>query len=289
MRYAVAGLALTLLIPAACRRETNRPVTVGEALAREHNYPEDWSQIDSESARLFQEGRKAESTAMLQKVVDAHPDFAEGHFSLAMNHEFIAKELESPGQAAARTEHLEAAVHHYQRFRELMSDPLDRAQGTRPLVELYGPDGLNRIDEAVKFARLYVGERPDTGDAHAVLAAMLRRQGSPDLATVVLVDSLQRVSVENRPGRLMDEFVDHVNESPNLPRATAEHLLAEALASAERQMADPSSRGVGLLNKAKVLRTQAGRLEQDPVRKKQLAAEAERLQGEGTNLILYKK
>jgi len=288
MRYALLTLSVTLFVCAAsCSRDTGKPTTVGEALAVELEYPEGWSETDAEAIRLFREGKKVESTAVYQKVVDAHPNFAEAHYSLATNHELMANELkDDPAQADVRKRHLETAAVHYKRFRDLKTDPLDRASATSLLVTIYGPEGLNRIDEARSFARRYTEEKPTSARGYGMLATMLRLEGAHDRATEALLQATQMVSVDERDLVLAEHVVQHVEESPDLPRATAERFLNEALASAERQMAGESTRGLGLVLKGKVLHARASRLEQDPAQKKQLAAEADRLHRQGMDVLL---
>lgn len=288
-RAAAALLSLILLLLPACQRESAQPETVQETAVREDKIPEGWNELHLETLRLFTEGQRAESTAMLESFIERHPDFADAHFSLAANHEFIALEMKGdPGQASERKRHLEAAIEHYERFRELKSDPEDRAQGSQLLVDLYGPDGLGRVDEAVAFARQYVVERPTNPAGHAKLARMLRWQGSYDAGTEVLLEALQRFPPNERDSDLNDELVAHVQETPQLPRAAAERLLAEALSDAERQIADPSTRALGLLAKSRTLRAAAERIEQTPDRQRKLAAESERLGEEGLALLLQK-
>jgi len=287
-RSAAAALSLLLLlVQPACRREGAQPETVQQTAVREYETPEEWNELNLETVRLFREGQRAESTAMLESFVERHPDFADGHFSLATNYEFIAREMkEDPGQASERERHLETAIVHYKRFRELKSDPEDRAQASNLLIHLYGPDGLNRMDEAVAFARQFVTERPTAPAGPAMLARMLRSQGSYDAATDVLLESLQRFPPDERDSDLNDELVAHVQETPHLPRGDAERLLAEALSAAESQIAVPATRAVGLLAKSRALRAAAERIEQDPVRQRELAAESERLGKEGLALLL---
>jgi tetratricopeptide (TPR) repeat protein len=287
VRSAAITLSLIVILSGAgCQPESSQPETVSDMMAREFAWPEGWAELDREALRLFTEGRRGESTAMLQTFVDRHPDFADGHFSLGANHEAMARDLkDDPARASDRTTHLEAAIAHYKRFRELKSDPGDRAQGTQLLVQLYGPEGLNQMNHAVAFARQYVQELPSSAFVQVLLAEMLRKQGSHEEATDVMLQVLQRFPSEKRDVDLSQEFLDHVEESPQLPRSTAERLVSEALASAERQIAVPSTRGGGLLAKSLALRTAARRLEQDPKRQQELTAESERLLLEGLALM----
>jgi hypothetical protein len=283
VRYGLLGLSVSLLFCAvACSRDSSKPQTVGEALATVLKYPEGWSATDAEALRLFQQGKKVESTALYQTVVDAHPDFAEARYSLAANHEFMAEDLKGdPGRAEARNRHLETAAIHYKRFRELKSDPLDRAIATSLLVSIYGPQGLNQIDEARAFAQHYIEEKPASAHGYGMLAAMLRVQGATDRATEVLLQAFDKVTADERDLYLAEHLVTHVKESPNLTRATAERFISEALAGAERQIPIESTHGLGLINKANALEVRAARLEQDPAKRKALAAEARRLHLQG--------
>jgi hypothetical protein len=279
---------ILLLSQPACQRESAKTETVQDVIAHElEKTPEGWNELNLETIRLFREGQRAESTAMLERFVERHPDFAEAHFALGTNHEFIAGGMkDDPGEASERERHLEAAIVHFKRFRELKSDPEDRAQASTLLVDLYGPDGLNRMGEAVAFARQYMSERPTNPEGHAKLARMLRWQGSHEAGTKVLMEALEQFPPVEREMDLNDELVAHVQETPQLPRAVAERLLAEALSGAERQIAVPSKRGVGLLAKSRALRAAAERIEQNPARQRELAAESERLQKEGLAIIL---
>ena len=288
MKSAAAALSLMLLLSQpGCRRESAEPETIQDLIAREFASPEGWTELNHETIRLFSEGRKAESTAMLESFVELHPDFADGHFALAANHEFMAVDLkDQPEQVAERTRHLEAAVAHYERFRELKSDPDDRAQASNLLVNLYGPDGLNRMDEAVAVAREYTMERPKDPGGFAKLARSLRQQGSYDAGTQVLLEAVRRFPPGERDTQLSDELIAYVQETPQLSRETAERLLAEALSDAERQMAVPATRGLGLMLKSRAVQASAQRIEQNPDRQRELEAESERLQREGMALLL---
>lgn len=283
---AVFSLVLLLSLP-ACRKESAEPETIQELIAQEFASPEGWVELHQETLRLFTEGQKAQSTAMLESFVELHPDFADGHFALAANHEFIAADMKDDAAGVAeRARHLEAAIAHYQRFRDLNSDPAIRAQATNLLVTLYGPDGLNRMDDAVAFARHYTIERPKDSRGFATLAQMLRRQGSYDACTEVLLETLRRFPPGQRDTLVNDELVAHVQETPHLSPETAERLLGEALADAERQMTEPSTRGLGLMLKARALRAEAQRIEQNPTRRRELEAESARLDKEGMALLI---
>jgi hypothetical protein len=254
---------------------------VKDAITLEHKFPPGWADLDREASRLFAEGKQAESTAMLETFVASHPDFADAHFMLAANHEGLARDSrDDPAKASERKRHLETAVAHYGRFRELKSDPDDRAQASSVLVGLYGPEGLNRPDEAVAIAREYTLERPLQPGGYASLARMLRWQGSHEAATTVLLETLQRFPRGQRNSQLNDELVAHVEETPQLSREIADQLLAEALWDAERLIADSSTRGLGLLSKSHALRAAARRTDQSPERQKELEAESDRLQKE---------
>jgi hypothetical protein len=290
IRSAAAVLSLILLLsPSACRRESAEPETIQDLIAREYKFPEGWNELNGEALRLFTEGQKAESTALLESFVESHPDFADAHFALAANHEFIALDMkDDPAQVSERKQHLEAAVAHYDRFRTLSSEPEDRGQASNLLIDLYGPDGLNRMDEAVAVARQYIIERPTNPAGHAKLARMLRWQGSHELGTAVLLEALQRFPPGERDSQLNDELVAHVQETPQMSREDAERLLGEALSDAERQIGVPSTRGLGLLLKSRALRAAARRIEQNPDRQRELEAEYERLQTEGLALLVQK-
>lgn len=290
------GLLLVVLVAGgACSRDTASSAAT-ESTPKVDIAPDGWNEVRMKAIELFQQRQYAESTAVLEQFVQAHPNYSQGHHHLGENHQLLGS-MESTGiPPAARREHLETAVRHFTRARELSVDPLDREVATDMLVLTLADDGLNRLDEALRYARENADEQP-TAPNYARVASVLRSLGKAQDGADVLMAARDRLAAYEREYKLANAMVDHVEESPDLARETAAGLLNAALASAERLQAPdaeltsesflPASqlRGAGMLLKADILRVQAERFVQSAAEKSKLLAEADRLHKEGMALV----
>jgi hypothetical protein len=139
------------------------------------------------------------------------------------------------------------------------------------------------MDKAVSAGRDYVKDEPATPASYGTLAGVLRAQGEYDGATDVLQKAM---SAAPKNARLAHYLAEHVKETPVLQPAVVQQFLKAASEIADRLTADtdPGNRADGISVRARIVEAQA-EMEKDPAKKKQLLAEADRLQKQAEQLL----
>lgn len=296
MQYRIiAALIAVTVVCIACSHES-APSQAAPAASAPDVVPDTWNSTRDEAIRLFRERKFAESNALLEKFVAAHPNYSQGHYHLGENHELMGW-MDTIGVAPpARREHLETAVRHFKRARELSRDPLDREAATRMLVLTLSKDKLNRLDEALDYARANADELPTAANYDRV-ANVLREMGRGQDGADALIGARDRLSAYEWHYKLADSMVNHVENAPDLAPASAEALLNQAADSAERMIAvdaaikaegvltDDDLRGAGLLLKGRVMRARTERFVNGAAEKARQLTEAERLRNQGLALL----
>ena len=159
--------------------------------------PPGWNDVVKKVMAVLAD-RPAEAIALIQKVVDANPNFGEGHSMLATAHSSAAETLEDagPAQAATRRRHLEAAARHYRRSLELTrtNSLLDQLS----LAETYGPGALNQPREAEAAIRPHVDVRPQSREGQALLAWALLETARPEAARATLRQGRAAIEPDNQ-------------------------------------------------------------------------------------------
>jgi predicted Zn-dependent protease len=280
-------LALSMV---ACGNDSPPADTLTEAEIREAlgpPVPPGFRVAQSETNRLIDDGKPADAVSVMEKFLQATPNYFDAHFMLAKAHQAQAdSDTVKAADRAVRARHLEAAVTHYQRYLDLYKEaaPLDRTIAFERMVRIHMADGLNRPEEADAVSRRMVDEMPGRPAAFKLRAEVLREQRRHGEASVMLLGS-RTIVQEDRLDELGDALLDQVRESPQMSAADTKALLDEALAIAEDLLARKPGEPWGPLLKSHVLREQARRLEADETRRRALVAEADRLLKVATDAI----
>jgi hypothetical protein len=191
--------------------------------------PPGWSATMSKGLDLVVAGKDLEAVALYEQFVARHPTFAEGHFMLGATHESVARAAFTrrvPDAAATRRKHLDAAVLHMRRARELAGRraPFDWMRG---LIDIHGVIGLNQPAEYERLVREGVAQDPAEPDAHAYLLALLAEKGEPIDAAA----RAARAAIPQGPAARVDlagSMVGFVDTFGRLTPSLASTLLPEA-------------------------------------------------------------
>jgi tetratricopeptide (TPR) repeat protein len=220
-----------------------------------------------------------QAAALMEVYVAANPRNADGQFTLAMAYEGIAFNIKLTGDPAspARIAQLEKAADRYRSYLALVRDVNDgsyRAAGLKSLARIYGREALNRPADAERAARQLLDEDRNSSESYLVLAKVLREVDRHGEATELLRKArFSLPASEQRP--LAAGMWLHALASPKLPRAEIQALVDDLSAIAEGWLANDPGNPTGPIAKRMAVELCANRLEQDPVRKRALLAEAD--------------
>jgi hypothetical protein len=143
--------------------------------------PPGWSAAMKKALDLMVDGKDLEAVAIYEQFVASHANFAEGHFMLGATHESVARAAvarRAPDALTTRKKHLEAAVLHMRRARELAGRraPFDWVRG---LIDIHGVRGLNQPAEYERLVREAAALYPAEPLAQEYLRALVAGQGEP--------------------------------------------------------------------------------------------------------------
>ena len=240
--------------------------------------PAGWNDVVKKALAVLAD-KPAEAIALIQKVVDANPNFGEGHSMLAGAHSAVAETLENGGAASAATRkrHLEAAARHYRRSIELTH--LNRVLNQLSLAETYGPGGLNLPREAEAAARSVVETSAASRVGQALLAWALLETGRQDAAQATLRQARSVIEPDDR--LMLGAALSDLAKQPSTSVAAARVLLAEAVSIADEAIKTKPAFGQAYMFKSVVLEVQADKVEQDAARKSALKKDASGLWEKG--------
>ena len=227
-------------------------------------------------------GTKREDVTVYERFLAAHKDYVPAMVAIARYYQSAADEItdRSPKSLATRTRHLETAAAHYRRAAEVAPEPIDAVMALVGLIRVLDAPNLNRMADAAPVARAAVKKYPDNaGVVSRMLQTMLPTpEAALDPATFRTVHEL----VPSTPGAQyalaahLFNLERHVGKGA-LPRESSRKLMAEAVSAIDAALRIRPDDYEALMYKAMILEAQAERVEQDPARKKAIAAEAARL------------
>ena len=239
--------------------------------------PAGWDEVVKKAFAVLG-SKPVEAVAIFQKVVDANPNFGEGHSMLASAHSAVAETLEGDASSAAtRKRHLEAAARHYRRSLELTrtNSLLDQLS----LAETFGPGALNLPREAEAAIRPLVDVRPQSREGQALLAWALLETGRQDAAQTTLRQARSAIEPDDR--LMFGAALSDLAKQPSTAVAAARVLLTEAISIADEAIKVSPGYGQAYMFKSVVLGVQADKVEQDAGRKAALKQEASALWDKG--------
>jgi tetratricopeptide (TPR) repeat protein len=177
---------------------------------------------------------------------------------------------------ATRPARFEQAVKDYSRVLDLTTNPVFRVVAISGLVQSHGKQGLNNRDEAIRYARMFITEKPGEITSYLTLITLLTEARKYDEAMSVLAQAKGAIEPNGdalaRYGGLVHDLVAF---SPDFPHETGRTLLAETAALIEQALSR-YGRTEKLLNaKGMLLRAQAT-VEPDGGRQRALSAESKR-------------
>jgi len=227
-------------------------------------------------------GKNREDVTVYERFLAAHKDYVPAMFAIARYYQSAADEItdRSPKSLATRTRHLETAAAHYRRAAEVAPEPIDAVMALVGLIRVLDASNLNRVADAAPVARAAVRKYPgNAGVVSGMLQTMLPTpEAALDPATFRTVHEL----VPSTPGAQyalaahLFNLERHVGKGA-LPRESARKLITESVSAIDAALRIRPNDYEALMYKAMVLEAQADRVEQDPARKKAIAAEAARL------------
>ena len=200
--------------------------------------PPGWSDAKSKGLDLLIEGKDLEVVALYEQWVARHPNFPEAHFMLGAAHESVARSAvvrRLPDASATRKKHLDAAVLHMRRARELEGRRADFLSA-RALIDIHGVIGLNQPAEYERLVREAAAQYPAEPLAHAYLLALLAGKGEPIAAAA----RAARAAIPRGPAARVDlarAMVGFVDDLGRLTPSLASVLLPEASRLADEALA----------------------------------------------------
>lgn len=250
--------------------------------------PDRWDTVVQEAYRLRGEAKPAEAAALLEKTLAAEPR-GDGHLLLGLVYEELAAAagVAVPPDGVTQRARLTQAVEQFSRALDLIGPDL-RFSALYKLVDLHRPSGLDRPDEAASFAARLVDAFPTRAEAYMLHGQVLHEQGRLEAAAETLRQGRARVT--DFPVIAQLEFaryvIEHIESAPGLPRPAARAALDEILAAMDGVIATTSTNpgsdhSLAVFVRKTILRTIAERVEEDPVTRAALLAEADQTSSAG--------
>ena len=234
------------------------------------------------SAATTSGGRTREDVTVYERFLAAHKDYVPAMLAIARHYQNAADEItdRSTKSVTTRTRYLETAAAQYRRAVEVATEPVDAVMALVGLIRVLDASNLNRTADAAAVARAAVRKHPDNaGVVFGMLQTMLPTPESAlDPATFRAVRELVPPTPEAHYALAVHlGGLERRAGKGALPRESSRKLLTDAVSAIDAVLKARPNDYEALMYKASVLRDQAERVEQDPARKKALAAEAGRL------------
>jgi tetratricopeptide (TPR) repeat protein len=232
----------------------------------------DWEENFDNANKATRAGEHERAIAIGDAFLKKHPNNVDGHL-------MVAAARQAAGDAASdasRPAHFEKAVTHYERTLELSKNTLFRAVAISSLVQLYGRQALNKPDEAMRYARMFITESPADASSYTTPIFLLKEARKYDEALAMLAQMKAAVEpTAEAVARYAGQLHDLVVLAPDFPVETARRVLAEAVPYVEQALSKYGRTDKTLRAKGYLLKAQAT-IEADPVRQRALMAESDR-------------
>ena len=235
----------------------------------------DWEETVNEVNRLSSAGDHERAIAVSQAYLKTHPDNVDG---LLM----VAGALQRAAEAASdstRPQRFEQAAQHYKRALELTDNSDLRWVSNFSLVRLYGPEGLNQPDEAMRYAQAMSEADPKDAKAYTNALLLLKRAKKYDEAVALMVREKRAMESNEANWAQYGEMVQDLVSVPDFPHDRGMTLVNDTMSSLEQAMSTLGRTQKLLRTKALLLRTQA-EWETNSAKQGALLAEAKRLYDE---------
>jgi hypothetical protein len=216
--FVVAFLAAIAMMHATVRGGTQRSDATAQAV------PPGWRDATKTTLDLTLAGKHDEVIAIYENWVAKYPRFAEAHVMLAGAYEAKARDLlvkRVPDAGAAALKLFEQSAAQLRRAFALGGDP---RVVIRPLIDIYGPLGLNRPDEQERAIRDAVGRYPADALAESEFIGLLVTRGEP-------IDSAlasARTALAKDPNARLEYAESLLQRAQRAPEPYRRQLLSEA-------------------------------------------------------------
>ena len=232
----------------------------------------DWEENFNRANQATSAGEHDRAISIAEAFLKRHPDNVDAHLMLGTA-------LHEGGRAlsdARRVARFEQAVKHFARALELSNNPVLRILAVSSLVQLYGRQGLNNQDEALRYARMIITEDPKKITVYEASIYLLKEAKRYDEAMTLLAQAKGAIEpTADAVARYGTIVHDVVALSPDFPREAGRTLLADAAAFTEQSIGKHGRTEKLLLTKGMLLRAQ-GELEPDAARQRALLDESSR-------------
>ena len=261
-KLAPFALVLACLLSSACSENPN---------VRTSDWEENFNQVNRLSAAGEHERAMTVSEAYLKK----HPDNVDG---LLM----VAGALEDAAEAASdasRPARFEQAAQHYKRVLELTDNPNFRLLANSRLVMINGSQGLNRPDEAMRYAEAMIAANPKDLNTYSNAFFILREGKKYDEAVALLARARGTMESNADNWARYGEMVHECVFVPDFPRERVRSMVDDTVPALEQALSKYGRTERLLRAKAMLVRTQA-EWETNSAKQDALLAEANRLYDE---------
>ena len=215
--FFIAFVAAIVTSQATARGATQRPDAAQAP-------PAGWRDATRTTLDLTLAGKHDDVIAMYESWVAKYPSFAEAHVMLAGAYEAKARDLlvkRVPDAGGAAMSLFKHSAAHLRRAFELGGDP---RTVVRPLIDIYGPVGLNQPDEQARAIRDAVGRYPADALAESEFIGLLvARRESIDAAL-----TSARTALAKDPNARLEYAESLLRLAQRAPEPYRGQLLGEA-------------------------------------------------------------
>jgi tetratricopeptide (TPR) repeat protein len=241
-----------------------------------------WECARDEWNQLQQVGKRRAATQILDAFLVAHPEFSRAHSFVGAQlvNDVDAITRHDKASLAERARLLEAAVAYLQAGLERAIDVESLIEAITGFARAYDARNLNLPAKSEQLWRGAIKRYPADPRAYGSLVALQVRTGHlRDLDAVMRLAHAQVAHTVDARWRLGAAYAESVRNTPGVPRDAARALLVAGIAAFDDVLTLEPEHRDALTYKAFALRTQAERVEPDPIRAKALISEADRLLG----------
>lgn len=233
----------------------------------------DWEENFDKARHASSSGDHQQAISVAEAYLKRHPDNVDGH-------QMVGNALMEAAQAASdasRTTRFEESAKHYQRALELTHNKMWRLMSLSALVRIYDTQGLNKPQDAMKYARMLSSDEPNNVNAYS---ALLHLQGKAkqfaDAAALLSEAKAKMEPTEDNAMTYGGMVHDLVATTEGFPPDMGRRLLPEGVTVVDEALKKYGRTEKLLRTKGALLRAQAD-IETDPAKEKQLREESGRV------------
>lgn len=227
----------------------------------------DWENHFNRVNQATSAGQHDQAIAIGESYLKGYADNVDGHLMIGA----AARDAAHAASDARRSVHFERAATHYGRVLELSKHPNWRLLALAGLLDVNGPQGLNRPAAAERYARMLVAEDPQNIGNYSNLVRVLEEARKYDELAAVFDQARTAMATDADSVSTYGGMVhDLVVFSDGFPRDTGSSLLADAVTLGDQALATHGRTEKLLRTRGMLLRAQAG-LEPDRARQRALS------------------